>query len=422
MTPQKNPVKPLVNEKRLWDDLMAIAKLTQADLPYTRRSFSQEFIAGREFLKQKMTEAGLSVRIDEGGNLIGSLKGTDPNAGVIMIGSHSDTVPGGGRFDGVAGVIAAIEIARTLKERDQPLRHTVEAVDFLAEEPSEFGLSCIGSRAMVRALEPGMLDYQTPNGERLSQAIDRIGGHSAQLSQGVRSDIKAFFELHIEQGPVLETKQIDIGIVTGIVKIRRVEIIFKGDANHAGTTPMGMRQDAAVAAAETILLLRIIADQFAAKKNGHFVATAGLVEIEPNAANVIPLSARLLLDIRSESEEQMELFYEELDHETQAIAEKWKVTRNIFRIVSDSKPASCNLELRQLLTNCANGLNLSNIEMASGAGHDTAFLARVAPSAMVFIPCKAGKSHASEEWAEPEALAAGANVLAEAILRLDQAR
>lgn len=400
---------------------MSIAELTLKDQPYTRRAFTPMFAQGRDLLKTKFTEAGFEVSQDAAGNLIGKIPGTTASAGTIMVGSHSDTVPSGGRFDGVAGVIAALEIGRVIKESGLKFKHDIELVDFLAEEPNVYGLSCVGSRGITGNLSSESLALAEPGGEKLSEAIKRVGGEPDRIPDAKRSDIKAFFELHIEQGPILEKEKIEIGLVTAIVGIRRIEIVFNGEADHAGTTPMDLRRDAAVALAETIVFIRKIAEEFAMMGLGHFVATVGVVEVQPNAMNVVPQSARLIIDARSESGELMDRFVEEVSRSAATAAESYQVSCAGPKILSDSPPSICDNKLRRLLGNCAKDLGLTTRELASGAGHDAAFLSRVAPAAMVFVPCLRGKSHAPEEWAEPAALAAGANVITEAMIRFDAA-
>jgi N-carbamoyl-L-amino-acid hydrolase len=408
-----------VDGARLWDDLMALAEITDPDRPYTRRSFSPLFLRGREWLKRRFEEAGLAVRLDSGGNMIGRLEGGAPSAGTILLGSHSDTVPSGGRFDGVAGVVAALEVLRSLRDNGKQLRHAVEVIDFLAEEPSEHGLSCIGSRAMAGALTSGMLDYRDGAGERLGDAIDRIGGDVARLHDARREDVAAFFELHIEQGIVLESQGIDLGIVTAIVGIARVELVFEGRADHAGTTPMQLRRDAGVAAARAIAFAAERAHALAAAGRGHFVATAGVVEISPNASNIVPGRARIVFDIRGEDPALVQDFIASLDEESRSIAGDCRVERSGWNLLSNASPSVFDPKLRKLLSESADDLGFATLSMASGAGHDAAFVARFAPAAMVFVPCRDGRSHAPEEWAEPDAIAAGAATIYEAVLRFD---
>jgi N-carbamoyl-L-amino-acid hydrolase len=409
-----------IDGRRLWDDLMRLAEITDPGKPYTRRSFSPLFDEGRAWLRHRFADAGLEIRIDPAGNLVGRRAGTDPGAGTIMLGSHSDTVPSGGRFDGPAGVLAALEIARSLADSGVTLRHAIEVVDFLAEEPSEFGLSCIGSRGLAGVLDRGMLNYTDPSGEVLSHAIDRVGGEVAALAAAKRADIAAFFELHIEQGLVLQDARIDVGVVTAIVGITRVEIVFQGSADHAGTTPMHLRRDAFTPAAKTAVFVDRIAREFTARKAGLFVATIGIVSVTPGASNVVPQAARVVVDARSENRPLMDEFLALLDIETGKFAAESRVERSSFTRLSDANPTACDPALRELLRESANSLGFSSMDIASGAGHDAAFVARIAPAAMLFIPCRDGKSHAPEEWAEPDALAAGTAVIAEAVLRFDR--
>ncbi len=409
---------PSIDADRLWDDIMALGAITDPARPYTRRSFSPLFLEGRAWLEQRMRDAGLSVHLDPAGNLIGRLVGRAPEAGVIMVGSHSDSVPSGGRFDGMAGVVGGIAIARTLTEHGVRLNHTLEIVDFLAEEPSEYGLSCIGSRGITGKLSAEHLALTNRQDETLSAALQRVGGVPDALCDALRTDIRAAFELHIEQGPVLEAEGIDIGIVTSIVGITRLEVTFRGTAGHAGTTPMNRRRDPLIAAARLVLWVRDMAEALAARGLGLFVATTGIIEALPGASNVIPKTARIVIDARSEDRALMEEFCAALDAESRAAALAANVDRIGFDRLSDSMPAACDERLRRLLSDSADGLGLSHKEMASGAGHDTAFISLVAPAAMVFIPCKDGRSHTPEEWATSEAFVAGTQVILEAVVRL----
>jgi N-carbamoyl-L-amino-acid hydrolase len=272
---------------------------------------------------------------------------------------------------------------------------------------------------MAGLLSPTMQDYRDPSGERLGEAIDRIGGNVAALEQARREDVAAFFELHIEQGVVLENGRIDLGIVSAIVGIARVEIRYEGRADHAGTTPMDLRQDAGLAAAVTVAAVHELASARAGAGRGHFVATVGVVELAPNASNVVPGHARLVVDIRGEDHALAHEFLAALDERTGAIAATHRVQRKGWAILSDTSPVACDPHLRSLLVEAAGDLGFSTVGMASGAGHDTAFMARIAPSAMVFVPCREGRSHAPEEWAEPDAIAAGAAAIHGAILRFD---
>ncbi len=400
---------------------MALAEITDPARPYTRRSFTPLFLEGRAWLARRFADAGLATRIDTAGNLIGRIEGTNPALGVIAIGSHSDTVPAGGRFDGIAGVATGLEIVRALRDAGVRPRHTIEIIDFLAEEPSEYGLSCVGSRGITGSLDDKMLDLREPGGEKLRDALRRVGGDPDQLDLAKRDDIRAFLELHIEQGIVLESQSLDVGVVTSIVGIRRIEIVFQGEADHAGTTPMSLRHDALVAAADTVTSVRRVAEQLAAEGPDYFVATVGILNVDPSASNIVPGRCRLLVDARTTNPALTERFMEIIDRESLAHAAAARVTRAGFTILSDGPPVACDANLRAALRRGARDLGLTETDLPSGAGHDAAFMSRIAPSAMVFVPCRAGKSHAPEEWADRDAIAAGAAVIYQAVREIDQA-
>jgi N-carbamoyl-L-amino-acid hydrolase len=411
-----------VNQQRLWADVMALADMTEADAPYTRRSFTPKFLQGRDFLRHRFDAAGLEVRIDAGGNMIGRRTGQQAGCGTILIGSHSDTVPDGGRFDGVAGVTAALEVARSLTERGEELSHDLEVIDFLAEEVSAFRTSCVGSRAMAGRLTPEMLDEEGPGGEKLRDALRRVGGDPASLPAALRHDIAAFLELHIEQGRVLEDAREDVGVVRTIAGISRMALTVEGRADHAGTTPMSLREDALSGAVEVIRAIRDEACVRADGGNGYFVATTGELHLEPNAANVVPRSVRLLIDARAERRDVLEDFLRWMKSTLPPLAAAQRARLSSLDVLSDAMPAVLDPAVCDILVRSADALGLSHREMASGAGHDAAWISRFAPAAMIFIPCRGGRSHSADEWTESNQLAAGAAVMLEAVLRIDRIR
>jgi len=408
--------KQWVNADRIDADLQALATLTEAEHPWTRRAFSAMFDKGRAWLTQRFQQAGLTTSIDAGGNLLGIAPGSSPALGTIMIGSHSDTVPNGGRFDGIAGVIVALEIARTLAERQIKLKHNLCVVDFLAEEVSIFGVSCIGSRAMAGVLPKRWLQM-TANGRSLAQAIDDVGGRPQDIS--TRDDIKAFLELHIEQGLVIESKRCDIGLVTAIAGINRIEIIFEGRADHAGTTPMGARADALVGAAN--LVKAVERKAIALAGNGrHFTATVGEFDIAPNAANVVPSKVRMLIDARAEAPADMHTFVDFLKTYCAALPQHNKTAiKAHVDLLSESPPVPMSNTLLEHLQTSADNCQAKHLRLVSGAGHDAAFMSRLCPAAMLFIPCKDGRSHTPEEWATTRDIALGGDILAQTIVALD---
>jgi N-carbamoyl-L-amino-acid hydrolase len=407
------------NDARLWRDLMALGEVTDPDLPYTRRCFTPRFLDGRRWLRQRFEEAGLQVHLDEGANLIGRLEGSNPALPVLAIGSHSDTVVSGGRFDGPLGVLAGLEVVRRLRDRSIRLRHPIEIIDFLSEEPSDYGPSCVGSRAMTGFLDETQLNLTNQSGETLAAAMKRMGADPAKLGRPLRDDIAAFIELHIEQARVLEETGTDIGVVTGIVGIIRVEIEFTGAADHAGTTPFHLRQDALLAAAATITTVRRLGELVASRGEGYFIATTGRIDIHPNAANVVPGRARLVVEARAEDMSRLGDFLDQVSEASLEAASVANVRRTGFRQLSRSEPSPCHPRLRDHLADAAGHLGLKTISMASGAGHDAGFMARIAPMAMILVASREGRSHCPEEWTAAQTCADGASVLFEAIQMID---
>ncbi|MBX4929609.1 Zn-dependent hydrolase [Rhizobium binae] len=406
-----------VNASRIAEDIVALAEITEAGHPWTRRAFSPLFLEGRTYLEARMKAAGLETRIDAAGNLIGRRTGRKPWLGTIMLGSHSDTVPDGGRFDGIAGVIAALEVARALSDQTIELDHDLEIVDFLAEEVSIFGVSCVGSRAMTGQLPESWLSRVSGDLD-LAEGIAQVGGEPGVLGQQKRPDIAGFLELHIEQGPVLEAERKDIGIVTAIAGITRIEITVEGRADHAGTTPMDRRADALVAASQLVLDIRNAAAELATTP-GHFAATVGEFRIEPNAANVVPSKVVLLIDGRAEIRADMEAFCRWLDGHVEKLATAYGVTIEAPNRVSDNLPTPGDAGLLSTLETACERVGAKHRRMASGAGHDTAWIAKVAPAAMIFVPCRGGRSHCPDEWADNDDIALGAAVLFEAVREMD---
>lgn len=404
-----------VRSDRLQADITTLAAITDPGRPHTRRSFSPRFLEGREWLAARFHQAGLITRIDEAGNLIGRRAGTVSGLGTIMSGSHSDTVPDGGRFDGILGVLAALEVARAFNDAGIALRHDLEIVDFLAEEPSDFGLSCIGSRGMAGALSVEHRVLRAPWDESLAEALVRMGGNTSLLDTPRRADIRAFFELHIEQGIVLESEQVQIGVVDAIAGVTRLEIVFSGRADHAGTTPMDLRRDAAVPAAAIIGFVQERASVLARAGAGHVTATCGVLDLSPGASNVIPRSARLVVDIRVSERLVAQGLVAAIRTACENAARTSRTALTRFAVQSDTYPTPCDPVLAGLVETAAQKQGFITRHLVSGAGHDAAFVAQLAPMAMIFVPCRDGRSHDPEEWCTPEDAARGTMVLAEAM-------
>lgn len=397
-----------------------LAVMTEPDRPYTRLVFSAEFDAARRWLGDQFTAAGLVCHIDAGGSLIGTRAGDAPAPRrKLVIGSHIDTVPAGGRFDGIAGVVAALEVVHYLNAQGITLPFDLEIVDFLGEELNVWGTSCLGSRHMAGLITPEMLARTDAEGRMLGAEIARIGG-SGTPATGVRGDADAIIgclELHIEQARSLERQGRDIGVVTAIPGIYRYAIGVTGAAGHSGTTLMEGRRDALVAAADIIQATQALATKIARDDNQHFVATIGKIEVFPNGAAIVPGRVEMTLDLRAASDRSREVFegaFRDMLAATQA-ARHCDIS---FDALAAAPVAPMDAGLRQLLADQADALGLSSMPVSSGAGHDSAHLSRFAPAAMIFIPCREGLSHCPEEFATADAIAKGAAVLVRSVLAL----
>lgn len=402
---------------RLRSDIEALSGFVDETKPgWTRRPFTVWYDRSRDWLAERMREAGLTVRVDAASNLIGLLPGSDPSLPPIMIGSHTDTVTGGGRFDGIIGVLAGIEIARLLKENGIALRHPLEVVDFTAEEPSEFGISTVGSRGMVGNLPDEMLERTDASGLTLREAIARQGGSPEKLAVQARKPGSAavYLELHIEQGPVLEQTGHKLGVVLGIVGIHRYRATIAGEPNHAGTTPMSMRRDALAGFCEIGLAFeRLCRQTYAAD----VVGTIGKLTNEPNASNVVPGTVVFDMEIRSLDTSVCEEIYRAFAEEASRIA----AARGLdLRLEPLSKSEAIPVEPKvkeRIYEACASVAPTAMLP--SGAGHDANQIARIAPIGMIFVPSRGGRSHCPEEWTDFEDVAAGVEALTRAVLSFD---
>lgn len=409
-----------INSARLWQQVAQIAAITRPDIPWTRRAFTPLFTEARQWLCQQMQQAGLTVNTDAGGNLIGRRPGLCKDLLPIIIGSHCDTVTEGGRYDGIIGVMAGIEIARTLEENNISLQHPLEIIDFLSEEPSDYGISCVGSRALSGNLTAEMLAATNPEGETLAQAMLRIGANPQQLTMPLRSSgsTAAYIELHIEQGPVLESQQLPIGVVSHIVGIRRVSIAIEGQADHSGTTPMNIRRDALAGAANIIEQSYQLALNQSGSLN-YVVATIGRINVSPNAANAVPGRAELTLEVRSDNQQVLDSFPEQLMRQCQPRLQQYRL-QSVLSPLSQARPTACSEMVMRAIESAANRLDLACIRLPSGAGHDAVYMAQTGPMGMVFIPCLQGRSHCPQESITEQQLADGANVMAQTVLNLDK--
>jgi len=378
-----------------------------------RVAYSESDIRGRKYLMSLMKKAGLEVRVDEAGNIIGRREGHDPELPPIMFGSHADTVPNGGMYDGALGVLGAIECAQVLAENNITTHHPLEVVVFTDEEG---GL--VGSRAMTGTLTPDALDVVSHSGLTVKEGIRALGGEPDNLAPVIRrkGDIKAFLEIHIEQGRILETKGIDIGVVEGIVGINWWDVTIEGFANHAGTTPMDMRQDAMLAAAHLVIAVNRVVTSVP----GRQVGTVGRLDIEPGAPNVIPGRVVMSLELRDLSAEKIQSLYEKIRDEAEVISKNTDTKISFAGIDAMAVPAPTDPAIRKHIAAAAKELGLSTLFMPSGAGHDAQDMAKIAPTGMIFIPSIGGISHSPKEFSRSKDIINGVNVLLQTILKIDR--
>ena len=389
-----------------------LEKITEQHQPYTRLVFSKEFYDGRSWLNKQYKSLGLSISTDEAGNLIGLLKTHNKTDKVVLIGSHIDTVPSGGRYDGIAGVVSALCVMNHVITNNINLPFNLAIYDYLGEELNDWGTSCIGSRGIAGVLNEEILSRKNTAGLVLKEEIDKIGGNSKLLNKPlpIIKNILACLELHIEQGKILEDRNIDIGVVSSIPSISRFSITVNGQAGHSGTNLMNQRSDALVTASEIISFVNKSALKLSQKSNQHFVATIGKINVHPNSAAIIPGLVEMTIDLRATSQNSRQEFLNILKKKISLLNDTSSCKINIEDIAF-APFVEMDKDLIYLFKNCANSLGLSSNIMDSGAGHDTAQLSRVVPAGMIFIPCKDGLSHCPEEYAEVSDISKGTAVL-----------
>lgn len=403
-------VRLTVNGDRLNDSIERLAKIgRQSNGDICRLAFTPEDLQARYRVQQWMTDAGMTVRIDAAGNLIGRYPGVDETAPVLATGSHIDTVPSGGCYDGVLGVLAGIEIVRVLRENDVRLHHPIELIVFTDEEST-----MIGSRAIAGTVKSAPESYKTTTGVPIQDALEAIGGNWDFLAQAQRSDLAAFVELHVEQGAVLEKTGNQIGVVQGVVGMQRYQVSIAGQPNHAGTTPMTLRQDALVAAAQLILAVQ----QIALAMPSQPVGTVGYLTVAPNAVNIVPGRVELSIDLRDLSCEVLDTMLSQIQQQMQTIATATQTTMEIQPIL-EVEPTPAAKHIQQTIAQICEETHLSYCHLPSRAGHDAMEMGRITEMGMIFVPSQAGISHSGTEYTSPEQCVAGANVLLQTLLRLD---
>ena len=418
MTAPHTPADSIaISSARLNDNMAALGQIGLTDEGMQRVAFSAFDIAGREHVMGLMAAAGMSVRIDAAGNIIGRVEGSDGARPAIVLGSHTDTVPSGGQYDGALGVIAAIEVVRAIADAGRSLRHPVEVMVFTNEEGTVFHRWLMGSRAVAGLWEPEDFAAVGDDGVTLATRLPDIGGNISRIEQARRrpDELACYLELHIEQGPMLHRGGFPIGVVTGITGRSVYYIDIVGEANHAGTTPMSLRKDAMSAAAQVALAVRRIAGELEVCR----VGTVGSMAVHPNAGNVIPGRVEVGVEFRDERMESLAAAEVELRRTADEIAhiEQVAITVTAQRN-TPSVPVAGNMQ--RLIADAAGLAGLDHISLPSGAGHDAQAIASVTPAAMVFVPSVGGISHAPAEFTTPNDCANGAQVLLNALLLADE--
>ncbi len=393
-----------INFERLKRNIIKIGEIGKTDNGITRLAYSQEYNKARKELMDLMISEHLTVTIDKVGNLIGRREGKF-NLPSIMLGSHLDTVKNGGLLDGNLGVIAALECISVLNDNNIITNHPIEIVAFTAEEGSEMG-GTFGSRVMM--------GRQNTNSEGLPEKLAYYDMTIEDIKDSVRdtNGLKAFLELHIEQGGILEKNKLPIGIVNGIAGVTRYKIIINGEANHAGTTPMYLRKDALLMASKIILKI----NEISCKMGDPFVATIGIVELFPGSVNVIPGKVELTLEMRDLEQKRIECVV----HKIKEYINKQQDFNIDLEFMIEKPPVKTSNDIIQIIEESCNEQEVEYMIIASGAGHDAKEIANCIPTGMIFVPSRDGKSHCAEEYTDWNYIKTGFNILLQTLLKLDK--
>ena len=383
----------------------------------SRVAYSDADVAGRAYIMTLMRGAGMNPRIDPAGNIFAQRRGTDTSLPPILFGSHIDSVPNGGNFDGDLGTLAAIGVIDALNRANVTTRHPLEVVVWAAEEGVAFNRGLSSSRIVAGDVAPSDME-QVWNGMRRGDAIKKIGGDPERIMDARRDKgaWRGYFELHIEQGGTLERGDVQVGVVQGIVAIERFEARITGFANHAGTTPMADRQDAVIALSRLALGVR----EAVTSRPGRQVGTVGRIEVSPNAPNVVPGEARAIIELRDLSPATLQTIADDIRARATLIADETRTTIQIAP-VSSNPPALADTAMQDIVERSASALRLSSTRLPSGAGHDAQMMAQLTPMGMIFVPSIGGISHSPKELTRWDDCANGANVLLHAVLAVDRA-
>ncbi len=405
-----------VNSQRLQQTLDKLSEFGRnPEGGVTRLGFSEADMAAREYVMGLMRQAGLAVRVDPAGNIFGRRPGTE-NLPVLLFGSHIDSVPHGGNFDGDVGSLGALEVMRALNEHKVATRHPLEMVVWSNEEGHHFGKGLFGSGAAAGVLGPGILERRDEQGVSLADWLRRYGQDPARFTEArIRpGSVAGYLELHIEQGAVLDETRIPIGVVQGIVGINWWTCVAMGFANHAGTTPMNRRQDALAAAARAVLAVR----EEVRAEPGRQVGTVGYMSVEPGARNIIPGRVEFPVELRDLEAAKVERIWARIRERFATIAREENVEIECVPLAAD-QPARTDPVFQQAIREAAQAAGLATMDLPSGAGHDAQNASRFAPMGMIFVPSRGGISHSPREFTPPEEVANGVEVLYRSVLLLD---
>ncbi len=409
-----------VDGERLVGELEDLGRISDAPHPaVTRVLFTPTELVAREFVRGIVTRAGLALREDPAGNIFARWQGSEPELPAVATGSHIDAIPFAGRFDGTVGALGGIEALRALKEAGFRPRRSLEVIVFTSEEPTRFGVGCLGSRALAGSIEADRLaGLRDADGVTFDQARE-AAGYSGSLAEArlPRACYRSFLELHIEQGPILEQERQAIGVVTAIAAPSTLRITVEGDGGHAGAVLMAERRDALAAAAEIVLAVERVARS---AEGSDAVATVGTLEVHPGASNSIPSRARMTVDARHIDRDARDALVREIRSATRSVASRRRLTIETEILHSDD-PTTCGQEIVEAVERSARELGLSFRSMVSRAYHDASFMARVCPVGMIFVPSAGGHSHRPEEFTSSEDIVNGVRVLAGALARLASA-
>lgn len=405
----------MIDGERLWDRLTRLSSIGKQDSGgITRLSFTEEERAAKDLVAAFMEDAGLSVREDAVGNLIGRKEGISRGAPVVLVGSHVDSVYDGGNFDGPLGVLAGIETIYAMSEQGIETEHPIEVVAFTDEEGARFSFGMLGSRGVAGTLTPEDLQHEDERGISIAEAMKNSGLDPDSIGDAARSpgSIKAYVELHIEQGKLLENEDLPAGIVTGIAGPLWLQFTLEGEAGHAGTTPMGLRRDALAAAARIVELI-----ETEASRTGTTVGTVGGLSLSPGGINIIPGRVEFTLDLRDIDERVRDQVEQRIIQEARNLCEQRGIGLNI-EVLQRVAPVPCSELVQNAAKAACEELGLRPYYLASGAGHDAMQLEDLCPTGMISVRSKGGVSHNPAEWSSPEDCTDGANVLYRTVLNL----